>query len=85
MSCCCWPIRIRDCKLAENLTLSPFHLKRVPGPVMIVADQMQETVHGKMGEMMGERFSFGTGLARDGLKGENDVAEMLGRGILRRE
>ncbi len=52
---------------------------------MIVADQMQEAMHGKMGEMMGERLLFATRLARDGFKGKNDVAEMAGGGIFRRE
>ena len=80
-----WPIWIRDRELAENFALDPFHLNRVLVSFVIVTDQMQETVHGKMGDMMGERFSFAAGLARDGFKGKNDVAEMLGRGIFRRE
>ena len=69
----------------ENFPLGPFHLKRVLAPFVIVTDQMQETMDGKMGEMMSERLVLGAGLARDGFKGENDIAEMLARGIFRRE
>ena len=32
-------------------------------------------MHGQMGDMMGEGLLFGACLARDGLVGENDVAE----------
>ena len=53
-----------------------FHRQRLFVSFVIVTDQMQETVHGKMGEMMGERLTFGAGLPRDGLKGKDDVAEM---------
>ncbi len=55
--------------------------------VVIVADEMQETVHRKMGDMMSKRLAFGSGLPRDGLVGKDDVAEMrrLVRGLLARE
>jgi hypothetical protein len=72
-------IGISDAKIAENSALGVFHLEGVLGLFVIVADQMQETVHGKMGEMMGERLALRAGFARDGLEGENDVAKMLGR------
>ncbi len=85
MSCPSWPIWIRDSELAENFAFNPFHLKRVLGPCVIVADQMQEAMHDKVGEMMSKRLSFQTGFAGNGLKGKNDVAEMVGGGILRRK
>src|SRR5580704_8084481 len=54
---------------------------------MIVADEVQKTMHDKMGEMMSERLALGTGLPRDGLVGQDDVAEMrrLVRGLLARK
>ncbi len=54
---------------------------------MIVADEVQETMYRKMGEMMRERLALGAGLTRDGLIGEHDVAEMrrLVRGSLARK
>jgi len=58
----------------QNVPLGEFHRQRVPFPFVIVADKMQETVHGEMGGMMGKRLALAPSLARDGLKGKNDIA-----------
>src|ERR1700731_928352 len=81
------PIRIRDVKAPQDFTLGLFHGFRVVVLVMIVADEVQETMDRKVGEMMSERLTLGTGLARDGLVGEHDVAEVrrLVRGSLARK
>ena len=54
---------------------------------VIVADEMQESVHRKMGNMMGERLALGAGLPGDSLIGKHDVADerRLAAGALRRE
>ena len=52
------PIGIRDREPAQNFALGAFHLHRVSLPFVIVADQVQETMHGKMGDMMGERLAL---------------------------
>ena len=43
--------------------------------LVIVAQQVEKSMHGEMGEMMVERLALGRGLARDGLVGDRDVAE----------
>jgi len=71
-------VRIGNGKFAKNFTLGPFHCDCVFAPFVIVADEMQETMDRKMGEMMGKRLSLGAGLARNGVEGKNDVAEVAG-------
>ncbi len=71
--------------MAEDFAFNAFHLKRVLGPCVIVSDQMQKAMDDKVGEMMSKRLSFRAGFASDGLAGENDVAEMIGGGVSRRE
>jgi hypothetical protein len=60
----------------ENFALCLFHVRRIFVVLVIVADQMQEAMHGKMGDMMSERLVFAARLSRDGFKGKNNVAEM---------
>jgi len=76
--CDAWaaPVRIRDAKPPQNCALGPFHCLGVIVPLVIVAVKVQETVHGKMGEMMGERLSLGARLACNGLGGKDDIAEV---------
>ena len=71
------PIGIRNREPAENITLGPFHHRRLLVTLVVVADQMQEPMDGKVGDMMGERLVFAARLARDGLIGKHDVAEMF--------
>ena len=56
------PIRVRDCELPQNIAFGLFHCGGVVVALMIVADEMQETVHGKMGDMMSEWLVLGAGL-----------------------
>src|ERR1700722_14448560 len=70
------PIRVGDCESMENFALCLFHVRRIFFVLVIVADQMQEAMHGKMGDMMSERLVFAARLSRDCFKGKNNVAEM---------
>ena len=77
---------IASCRRISRSAL--FHRLGVLVALVIVADQMQESMHGKMGDMMGERLALVAGLARDGLVGEHDVAEswpLLAAGVLGRK
>ena len=68
------PIGIRNFEPPQNLALEPLHLLGVFAALVIVAVEMQKTMHRKVGNMVGERLAFVTGLARDGLVGKHDVA-----------
>ena len=48
--------------------------------LVVIAEQMQKPMNGEMGEMMVERLAFGRRLPRDRLVGDDDVAEIWGRG-----
>ncbi len=78
------PVRIGNGNFAENFTLGPFHRNCVFVPFVIVADQVQEAMYGKVGKMMSKRLSLAASLARDGLERKNDVAQMVG-GVFRGE
>src|SRR5690606_15412320 len=58
-------IRIRNAEPRENASLLPLHDLCVRIEFVIVTEEMQRSVDGKMRHMMPERFSFGLGLALD--------------------
>lgn len=78
------PVWIGDGDFAENFTLGPLHRNCVFAPFVIVADQVQEAMYGKMGKMMSKRLLLAASLARNGLEGKDDVAQMV-RGVFRWE
>ena len=47
-------VRIRDAKPRQDHALKLLHRLGVAVLLVVVADQMQETMHRKMGEMMGK-------------------------------
>src|SRR6202165_5518817 len=71
------PIRIRigNAELRQNLLLQSFHYLGVVVFFVIVADQMQETMHRQMAEMMIERLLFVIGLLSRRFIGDGAVAE----------
>jgi len=75
------PVRIGDRQPAENLALGAHHLECVFLPFVVVAKKMQETVHGKVGDMMGKRLAFAARLPDDGFMGQNDIAEIAGSAV----
>ena len=81
------PVGIGDAKTTQYVALGPFHRFRVGIAFMIVADEVKKSMHRQMGEVMRERLALGLGLARDGLVGQHDVAEMrrVVRGALGRK
>src|SRR6202790_3698517 len=68
-------IRIGNAELRQNLLLESFHYLGVVVFFVIVADQMQETMHRQMAEMMIERLLFVIGLFSRRFIGNGDVAE----------
>src|SRR5579859_2432545 len=84
-----FPVRIGvgNPELRQDLCLQRFHFVGVGVVFVIVADQVQETMHRKMAQMMVERLLFLVGLAPHGLIGDGDVAQHarriagLGRGV----
>src|SRR6202171_2741933 len=68
-------IRIGNAELRQNLLLESFHYLGVVVFFVIVADQMQETMHRQMAEMMIERLLFVIGLLSRRFIGDGDVAE----------
>src|SRR5258706_11660017 len=71
------PIRIRigNAELRQNLLLESFHYLGVVVLFVIVADQMQETMHRQMAEMVIERLLFVIGLFSRRFIVDGDVAE----------
>src|SRR3954447_23632421 len=71
------PVRIGvgNAKLRQNLGLETLHGFGVVVVLVIVADQMQKTVHRQMAEMMIERFLLVIGFLARGLIGDGDIAE----------
>src|SRR6202035_6124066 len=57
-------IRIRDVEVPQDFALGLLHGLRVGVFVMIVADEVQKTMHRQMGKMMRERLALGCGLPR---------------------
>src|SRR5450631_1669966 len=68
-------IWIGNAELRQNLLLERFHGRGVGVFFVIVADQVQETMHRQMAEMMIERLLFVIGLPTRRLEGNRDVAE----------
>ena len=79
------PVRIGYRQLPQDSALGVLHNKRLPFVLVVVADQMQKTMHGKMGKMMSEGFALAPRLARYGFVGQHDIAEMLATAVLCRE
>ena len=79
------PVRIGDRQSPQDSALGVFHNKRSLFVLVVVTDQMQKTVHGKMGKMMSEGFALAPRLARYGFVGQYDIAEMLATAVLCRE
>src|SRR5437868_13662320 len=69
------PVRIGNTELGQDLLLEGFHRFGVVVLVVIVADQVQETMYRKMAEMMLERLLFVIGFLAHRLIGDRDVAE----------
>jgi hypothetical protein len=69
------PIGIGNGKPPQYVKLDLFHNLGVLVAHVIVTQKMQETVHGKMGDMMGERLVLGAGLTGNGFVGQDDVAD----------
>jgi hypothetical protein len=80
-------IRIGDRKALKDVALDPLHCLGVLFPHVIVSQEVQETVHGKVGDMMNEWLAFGARFPRNGFKRQNDVADerRLAPGAARRE
>src|SRR6202050_2884283 len=68
-------IRIGNAEFGQDLRFQCFHGLGVGVVFMIVADQMQETMHRQMAEMMVERLLLVVGFLADRLIGDRDVAE----------
>ncbi len=62
--------------MPQDFTFGLFHLARILVALVIVAEEMQKTVHGKMGNMMGKRLVLAAGFTLDGFEGQHDIAEM---------
>ena len=43
---------------------------------MIIADEMQEAMHGEVGDMMEEQFALRPRLSLDSFEGQDNVAEV---------
>src|SRR5947209_3262776 len=68
-------IGIGDAEMRQDLRFERFHLLRVVVVLVVEADQMQETMHGEVAQMMVERLLLLVRLAPHGLVGDCDVAE----------
>src|SRR5437588_9087782 len=71
-------VRIGYIEPREDLALEVLHLPGGSIRLMIVAQEVQEAMHRKMGKMMGERSCLGLRLADRGLVRDGDVAEVSG-------
>src|SRR5215472_11825056 len=74
-----WSIGVANAKAREQHALELFHLGRLRIGLVVVADQVQETMNGKVGDMIAERFGGGGRLGLRGLVGNHDVAKMPDR------
>src|SRR5437588_9289964 len=78
-----FPVRIRipilvsigNAELRKDYAFETFHRLGVVVVLVIVSDQMQETVDRQMAEVMVERLLFFVGLLARGLIGNGDIAE----------
>ena len=57
------------------MTLKPFHCGGVLIVLVVIAEKMEESVHCKMGEMMGEWLALSVGLPRNRLLGKDNVPD----------
>ena len=73
-----WRVGVGDGEALEDLALKPLHLLRIAVVLVVIAQQMEKSMDGKMREMMVERLALGDRLARDGLIGDDDVADIWG-------
>src|SRR5436305_7333318 len=76
-------IRIGNAELRQDLLLEGFHRFGVVVLVVIVTDQVQETMHCKMAEVMLERLLFLIGLLPHRLIGNRDIAKHARRVVIR--
>src|SRR5262245_9629175 len=63
----------------QDSNFESFHPARIANVLVIVAEEMQETMDREVGEMVSERLALGFGFAADGLIGDDNVAEMVRR------
>ena len=63
--------------MSEDGALSVFHFAGILAVFVIIAEKMQEAVHDKMREMVGERPMGLARLAPDGLIRNHDVTEVI--------
>ena len=68
-------VGVGDAEPGQDAPLQTLHRLRLAVVLVVVAEQMQETVHRKMGEMVANGLAFGPDFARDRLVGDRDVAE----------
>ncbi len=68
-------IRVGDRQPLQDLTLGPFHRLGIRAPLVIIAQKVEKTMHGEMGDMMREGLALAAGLPGDGFIGEYDVAK----------
>ena len=69
-------IRIANAEARKNRTLLLFHRFGFGLRFVIVTQEVEKSMHGKMGEVMSQRLSFALRFARDRLIGDRDVTEM---------
>ena len=71
-------VRVGHREAPEDPALQPFHLFGVAVVLVVIAEQMQKSVDGEVGEMMAERLALGDRLARGRLIGDDDVTDIWG-------
>ena len=60
----------------QNLSLGLFHSFRIVVSLVIIADEVQETMDREMGDMMKKRLTLRASLPGDGLIGQDDIADV---------
>ena len=68
-------IWVRDAQLAKYFDLKCFHPRRIAVADMVVSQQVQDSVHQKMGHVIGHRLALFSRFARAGVIGDCDVSE----------
>src|ERR1051325_5447293 len=69
-------IGIGDAQPRQNPSFAPLHCLGLPERFVIVAQKVEKAMQRQVGNVMVERLGLGARLARHGLVGEHDVAEM---------
>src|SRR5262249_41556488 len=72
-------VRVGHAEPRENASLAPLHRFGLPVRFVIVAQKVEKAMQRQMGDVMIEPLALGARLARDGLVGEHDVAEVARR------